>query len=1075
MVTLYKTFIKFVTFKKLTPSYNNKMAKFSCGDTVINIVTHQKGVVCEVCPPARGRQLYRVRYNDSLETCLEKNLDGFFEIDNPFERVRKNIFGNKDQFMLVNTTYKINNSNNNTISSLKASKTLFKAYQFKPLLKFLNSQTRRILIADEVGLGKTIEAGHILLELKVRDEFKSALIVCPNSLKIKWQMELQEKFGLYFKIYESLNDAVEDLKSHPQNARGILNYEKIRVKRKDEVKNTDDTLSNGLIELLQSGQHKYSVVLCDEAHKLRNNETQQYRGMARILDYADAAIFLTATPIMLGEDDLYNLLHLLEPFYFDNQEVFRNTVSTNRPFVKAISMLNANEPLSSIKTLLINGLIKKTREIGDSLKVTNSTVKEEYSGIPLYEKIMRMLDHKDSLALRAQLQNDLSSLNSINNIFSRTRKREVSTKEKQQTERNAHKISVNLTKDERTVYDKVINNYLESKGGIEYDIYGEEVIPKGAILGLIQKKRMVASSVNAYRLFAENNYDVNDFCSAVESNINLKDSKIDCLKEIFNGVMSAGASKIIVFSIFKFTVRYLMVQLRKLGYKIFAIHGDIKEREKVIEEFKNCSDFCILLSTEVGSEGLDMQFCSHIVNFDLPWNPMVVEQRIGRIDRFGQKSAQVQIYNLVVKNSIQELIYDRLLQRIGVFQGVIGDLEIILEEMSGSFLKLENDLYGMNLSKVAQEKKIKDIERAIENQKIQLVEVEEGLTNTLTNDFYFQNEISKIKNHRLYVTEEELKNYVHMLVNEQLKTCTFNRINENEFSLTVPKSTPTVLSNFINENQPSGSDFDDLFKSYRRDIIEDFKEYGQHILTFDQKYAFENKYVDYVNLYNPLIIATSVHFRKAIAGLGKTFQLRYNIPDNMDIDKGIYYLAVYSVSIKRTIMGREVSSDVLVPVFYNVEKDMTINNEAINMKIFGDIQERALHLYDTDTSVHISEEACANMESDFTEFISDYVARKNAEITMKDDSQKELRLRQLKEYYESRIQKEEAYMKTEEKQLAWLTDEKEISRTKNRLQLAKNRLNMLFSSKEAALERANSSKPPMMAYSLISLSKVVMD
>ncbi len=93
------------------------MAKFSCGDTVLNIVTQQKGVVCKVCPPARGRQLYRVRYNESLKTCLEQNLDGFFEIENPFERVRKGIFGNRDQFVLVNTTYKINNSNNNTISS----------------------------------------------------------------------------------------------------------------------------------------------------------------------------------------------------------------------------------------------------------------------------------------------------------------------------------------------------------------------------------------------------------------------------------------------------------------------------------------------------------------------------------------------------------------------------------------------------------------------------------------------------------------------------------------------------------------------------------------------------------------------------------------------------------------------------------------------------------------------------------------------------------------------------------------------------------------------------------------------
>lgn len=262
---------------------------------------------------------------------MEQFLDGFFEIENPFERVRKGIYGNRDQFVLVNTTYKINNSNNNTISSLKASKTLFKAYQFKPLLKFLNSQTRRILIADEVGLGKTIEAGHVLLELKARGEFKTALIVCPNSLKIKWQTELSGKFGLDFKIYESLNDAVEDMKAHPQNARGILNYEKIRAKRKDDnkesKKNAEDTPTNILIDYLHTGQRKYSIVLCDEAHKMRNNETQTYRGMSEILQYADAAVFLTATPIMLGEDDLYNLLHLLEPIYYDNREVFRNLFS----------------------------------------------------------------------------------------------------------------------------------------------------------------------------------------------------------------------------------------------------------------------------------------------------------------------------------------------------------------------------------------------------------------------------------------------------------------------------------------------------------------------------------------------------------------------------------------------------------------------------------------------------------------------------------------------------------------------------------------------------------------------------
>lgn len=1052
------------------------MAKFKPGDTIINIQSSQKGIVCEVCPPARGRQLYRVRYDESIETCLEQNIDGFFEIENPFERVRKGIYGNRDQFVLVNTTYKINNSNNNTISSLKASKTLFKAYQFKPLLKFLNSTSRRILIADEVGLGKTIEAGHILLELKAREEFETALIVCPNSLKIKWQIELQEKFGLSFKIYESLSDAVEDLKTHPHTARGILNYEKIRVKRKDENRKKEDYEStNTLIEFLQSGQRKYSVILCDEAHKVRNNETQTYRGLTKVLEYADSVVFLTATPMMLGENDLYNLLHLLEPYDYDNQEVFRNLINANRPFVKAVSMLNANEPLDDIKNLLINGDIRKIHEIGDDFYTIDSTVKEVYSGIPLYEKILELLDQDDSIALRAQLQSDISAMSSINNVFSRTRKREVSTDERQQTERNAHKINVSLSMSERTIYNEVINDYLESKGGMEYNIYGEEELPRGAILGLIQKKRMVASSVNGCRLFTKNDCDVDAFCNDVASQKNLPDAKIDSLIEIFTGVRKAGALKVIVFSIFKFTVRYLAIRLLSMGYKVFAIHGDIKERNNIIQEFKVCRDFCVLLSTEVGSEGLDMQFCSHLVNYDLPWNPMVVEQRIGRIDRFGQKAAQIHIYNLVVQNSIQDLIYDRLLARIGVFQGLIGDLEMILEEMTESFLKLENDLYGMNLSSTAQEKKIRDIEKAIENQKIQLEQVEEGMANALSNDIYFQNEISKIRDHKLYVTEEELKNYVRMLVSEKLRTCAFEKKNEYEYSFSVPKSTPTVLTNFITANQPVGADFEELFRVYRRLLLEDFRENSFRILTFDQEYAFENKFTDYVNIYNPIIVAASVYFKNSISDIGKTFQLNYELPVGIDIAKGLYYLAVYSVATKRKIMAKDISSDVLVPVLYNVKEDFTIIDEDVNMKVFGDIQDNAKFFDNSRFTETLSSKRCANMESDFTAFISDYVERRKAEIAIRDDSQKELRLRQLEEYYQARIQKEEKNIKNEEDIIEWLHDEKEIARVKNRLQLANNRLKNLRISKENAFEKINFTLPPTITHSLISLSKVVIN
>lgn len=1055
------------------------MAKFSCGETVLNVNTKQNGVICEVRPKSRSRQFYRVRFDDSVETCMEQDLVGVFDIDNPFERIKKGIYGTRDQFVLVNTTYKINNSNNNTISSLKASKTIFKGYQFKPLLKFLNSPSRRILIADEVGLGKTIEAGHIIHELKARNEFKSALIVCPNSLRIKWRTELQEKFGVSFKLYESLNDAAEDLRAHPQTARGILNYEKIRAKKQEEEVDDKDKkeASNILIDFLEEGLQRYSLVLCDEAHKLKNDETQTYKGMAKILNNADAVVFLTATPIMLGENDLYNLLRLLEPDNFDNKEVFQNLINANKPFVRAISMLNANEPFAHIKEVLVSGSIEKRHKFGDSVFSSFTTVEKEFKDIPLYDKIIGMLSEEDNLAVRSLLQNYLAEMSTINHIFSRTRKREVSTDERQQTERNAHKITVYLTHEERELYDEVIDEYIESVGG-EKDETGKEKVPWGAKLGLIAKKRMVASSVNAYRLWVDNNGDVDSFSDDLLFSYTLPDAKINELTKIFQGVKEAGGTKIIIFLMYKFTIRYLANRLNKLGYKVFSIHGDIKDRETIIEEFRNCEEFCVLLSSEVGSEGLDMQFCSHLVNYDLPWNPMVVEQRIGRIDRFGQKAAQVQIYNLVVHDSIQELIYDRLLTRIGVFQGVIGDLEMILEEMGEEFKKLENDLYGMKLSKAAQEKKIRDLAKACENEKIQLKEVEEGMTNALSNDVYFQNEINKIRHNRLYVTEEELKNYVKMLIGEKLTTCSFKRMNEDEYGFAVPKSTPKVLINFLMENQPSGADFDDLFRTYRQDLLDDFMENSQRILTFNQQYAFEHKFVDYVNIYNPIIVASSKYFKDSITEIGKTFQLIYKLPDEVDLPMGMYYLAVYCVSSNRKIKDKDVVSDTLVPVLYDVKNDITIKDEEINMKIFGEIQENG-EFFEVDFHDDMTLENFDDMEGDFAEYISDFVNRKQQENVVIDTSKKELRIRQLKQFHDPRVDKAKKDVKQESDMVDEIiyrkgVDGNDVMRAKNRLQLAKNRLKLAEAARDNAMDYVNSIQSPTLSYKLISLTKVIM-
>lgn len=142
------------------------MSKFEKGDKVKNVVTNEIGYIIEVYPPRRGRQLYKVKYDDRETDEKSERLLPNIDLTDSFEHIKENYYDYYSEYLKGNTAFKIKSSNNNTISSLKASRTLFRPYQFKPLLKFLNSDNRRLLIADEVGLGKTIEAGHIMLELK---------------------------------------------------------------------------------------------------------------------------------------------------------------------------------------------------------------------------------------------------------------------------------------------------------------------------------------------------------------------------------------------------------------------------------------------------------------------------------------------------------------------------------------------------------------------------------------------------------------------------------------------------------------------------------------------------------------------------------------------------------------------------------------------------------------------------------------------------------------------------------------------------------------------------------------------
>lgn len=1030
------------------------MARYSIGDAVQSVSSNEVGTVVQIYPKKPGKQLYDVVFeNGQRKTVLETQIIAIVNHDDPFDCCAKGLYGSNSDFACINTSYKIRNTNNNTISSLKASKTIFKAYQFKPLLKFLNSRNHRVLIADEVGLGKTIEAGHIMLEIHSRRELKNALIVCPKSLQEKWQTELKEKFGFDFTIYEKVDSLVYDLQNRDGLVRAIVNYEKIR-----------DNGQNTLLELIETSNRRFNFVLCDEAHRMRNRN-QSFYGMQKILETPCAAVFLTATPVMISEENLFNLLSLLDHEQYGNYAVFQNSLTLNAPFITAISQVNSNVPFPTIREFLKEAEFSTVYSIGDDeyFYRGSSTIEDRFKDSPLYQRIVKDLESgKEDNETRVRIQSDLSALSPMNTIFSRTRKKEVTT-DYSQAERDTHTTIVELYDDEKEHFDKVIN---------EYPLHGQ-----GDALGLIQQKRMVSSSV-----FASLS-DKETLIKGIDIYDGYPDAKVEALTKIIDALKADGLKHLVVFAVFKNTLRYLAIRLAKLGYQTIQIHGDIpsEDRFKLLDAFKEVNTFTVLLSSEVGSEGLDMQFCNAMVNYDLPWNPMVVEQRIGRIDRFGQKSEKVHIYNLVMKDSIQVDIYSRLLDRIGIFKNCIGDLEAILDkdlEKNGVrniqewFTKLEKDLYISKRSQEEIRKMLDDVAKAMIAERKNLEEVSEGLTNTLTNDLYFKKEIEAIDEFNRYVTESELHNYVNLLIEKRLPACIIvpHPVIKNAFVLKIPQAQPKLLSSFLEEFYPvgQGQDLEILNRQFKSRItgVMDIE------LTFNQEVAYQNRKLEFINPYHPLITSAYMYFNNK-NGFGKTFNFELHSSDfknGTSLKAGEYYMALYVLEAEKSMYGRTQKIELLTPVLYDKLTGLAIDDKISAEKVYAKSQESGSVSVITTSS--LSNDELLNMRYEMTERINAIRQEFMDNQLIMIESYKDIQTKQYQEYYKFQLNHlKQIYEKhVRESQFGW--NEETRNNAKKVLPIDLNKIERMEDERDNALNSINSANVSGKEPRLLSISHV---
>ena len=594
----------------------------------------------------------------------------------------------------------------NYLYSFNSGRIDYEPYQFRPVMKLIAADRPRLLIADDVGVGKTIEAALIIKELQARQPLQSVLVICPKQLVVerKWRNELK-RFDEDFLELDSktLRYCIEETRLEgkwpTRYAKAILPYSLLDenlLLGKAEGKHK----RHGLLSLIPPV--KFDLVLVDEAHHIRNKDTWSYRNVKHFLDSAAAAVLISATPIQTGANDLFNLLQLLRPDVLVGPAEFERMAAPNAFLARAEEIARRGDADWQTDALA---------ELEGAL--STAWGRAVLMAEPGAQATRELLERESTNETRVKVVRALQSLNTFSGLINRTRRRDIGAF----TVRNPETVEVDFTPEQEDVYGELID--LCSR------IIGQKhpTMPVEFLLSTL--RRQASSCINGLAPFigdmlesrltdeeiSEADYDgdwlgtndLSDFrdeiqALAVRASSLVDDPKLHALIEIIREKQLMNNNKLLIFSTFRHTLNYLLPRLEGLGVRVGLVHGGIVdgERREVRARFaldkSDPTAVDVLLSSEVGTEGLDNQFCDTLVNYDIPWNPMRIEQRIGRIDRRGQKSEAVSIKNMIVRDTVDALIYSRCLERIGVFRHSLGGSEEILGEMTREMRSIADDL-----------------------------------------------------------------------------------------------------------------------------------------------------------------------------------------------------------------------------------------------------------------------------------------------------------------------------------------------------------------------------------------------
>ncbi|HEX9610884.1 MAG TPA: DEAD/DEAH box helicase [Gemmatimonadales bacterium] len=479
-------------------------------------------------------------------------------------------------------------------------------HQIDVAQRVLRQMGGRAILADEVGLGKTIEASIIYKELAIRGLARRALILTPASLVGQWQGELEEKFFERF-------DAPTDPDDWQRVTKAIVSHDRARSRRHAE-------------EILR---HHWDLVIVDEAHKIKSHRGATYQFIEKI--ERDFILLLTATPLQNDLRELYNLVTLLRPGQLGTWEEFRGAH-------------------------LVAGDHRQPRD----------------------PEGLRALTHE---------------------VMIRTRRSSVVDDLNLPPRRPRHP-EVRLTAAERDLYDRTTEflRRLYREGFVqpaepedaEDEAPRRRLTKKGILqLAVIHLRQRLCSSSKALAESLEHlgeSARISPEYRTIARQLAQRAQKIKTHAKlnVLTAVLKETPDRVVVFSDHRPTIQLIEQRVEALGRKPIVYWGahTTPERDKRIRAF-HADERSVLIATRAGSEGRNLQFCNVLVNYDLPWNPMVVEQRIGRLHRIGQKR-EVHIVNLAAAGTIESYILQLLDRKIKLFELVVGELDLILGEFGGA-------------------------------------------------------------------------------------------------------------------------------------------------------------------------------------------------------------------------------------------------------------------------------------------------------------------------------------------------------------------------------------------------------